>query len=155
MKGYGVGMVLVSPNGDHIPLTVKLNYNSTNNTAEYEACILGMKAALEVKVQKLDVFGDLNLIVSQVRGNWKVKEGKLKPYHEHLEGLRKKFEKVTFFYLPKEENQLADSLATLTSMIQIPVCVKMMPLVIEQRCEPYFCMVTTIKDEEGEKFGTS
>ena len=39
MKGYGVGMVLVSPNGDHIPLAVKLNYNSTNNTAEYEACI--------------------------------------------------------------------------------------------------------------------
>ena len=69
MKGYGVGMVLVSPNGDHIPLAVKLNYNSTNNTAKYEACILGMKAALEVKVQKLDVFGDSNLIISQARGN--------------------------------------------------------------------------------------
>ena len=64
--------------------------------------------------------------------------------------MRKKFEKVTFFYLLREENQLADSLATLASMIQIPVGVKMMPLVIEQRCEPSFCMVTTIKDEEGE-----
>ena len=51
MKEYGVGMVLVSPNKDHIPLAVKLNYNSTNNTVEYEACILGMKATLEVKVQ--------------------------------------------------------------------------------------------------------
>ena len=97
-------MVLVSPNGDHIPLAVKLNYNSTNNTAEYEACILGMKAVLEVKVQKLDVFGDSNLIVSQASGNWKVKEDKLKLYHDHLEKLKEKFEKVTFFYLPREEN---------------------------------------------------
>ena len=131
MKGYGVGIVLVSPNGDHTPLAVKLNFNSTNNIAEYEACILGMEAAIELKIQKLDMFGDSNLIVSQARGNWKVKEDKLKPYHDHLEGLKKKFEKVTFCYLPSEENQLADSLATLASMIQIPVGVRMMPLVIE------------------------
>ena len=99
MKDYRVGIVLVSPNDDHTPLAVKLNINSTNNTAEYEACILGMEATIELKIRKLDVFGDLNLIVSQARGNWKVKEDKLKPYHDHLEKLKKKFEKVAFFYL--------------------------------------------------------
>ena len=50
MKGYGVGIVLVSPNGDHTPLAVKFNFNSTNNTAEYETCILGMEVAIELKI---------------------------------------------------------------------------------------------------------
>ena len=44
-KNMEVGMILESPNGDHTPLAIKLNYNSTNNIAEYEACILGMEAA--------------------------------------------------------------------------------------------------------------
>ena len=66
-------MILVAPNRDHTPLAIKLNYNSTNNTAKYEACILGMEATLELKVQNLNVFGDSNLSVSQDKGEWKVK----------------------------------------------------------------------------------
>ena len=138
LKGYRVGIILIAPGGAHTPLAVKLEYNSTNNTAEYEACIIGMEAALSLGVEKIDIFGDSNLIISEVRGEWKVRHEKLRPYHEYLENLQAQFEQVNFYHLPREENQLADSLATLASMIKIPTGTKIAPLVIEQRDRPSF-----------------
>ena len=40
----GIGILLVTPEGSHIPLAIKLNFEATNNMAEYEACIAGMEA---------------------------------------------------------------------------------------------------------------
>jgi hypothetical protein len=48
--GYGIGVLLVAPNGSHIPLSMKLNFSATNNVAEYEACILGLDALLAIEV---------------------------------------------------------------------------------------------------------
>jgi len=42
--GNGIGVLLITPKGTHIPLAVKLNFEATNNTAEYKACITGMEA---------------------------------------------------------------------------------------------------------------
>ena len=42
--GNGIGVLLITPEGSHIPLAVKLNFEATNNMAEYEACIAGMEA---------------------------------------------------------------------------------------------------------------
>ncbi|KAK5832756.1 hypothetical protein PVK06_016559 [Gossypium arboreum] len=45
--GHGIGVVLVSPEGNHYPFTARLNFFCTNNIAEYEACIMGLRAAIE------------------------------------------------------------------------------------------------------------
>ena len=42
--GNGIGVLLITPEGSHIPLAVKLNFKATNNMTEYNACITGMKA---------------------------------------------------------------------------------------------------------------
>lgn len=42
--GNGIGVLLITPEGSHIPLAIKLNFEATNNMAEYEACITGMEA---------------------------------------------------------------------------------------------------------------
>ncbi|KAI8568216.1 hypothetical protein RHMOL_Rhmol02G0180800 [Rhododendron molle] len=73
-KGYGIGVLLITPDGSHIPLAFKLNFDVTNNQAEYEAYIVGMEAALTLGVEKLEVIGDSNLVVSQANGDWKVLE---------------------------------------------------------------------------------
>ncbi|XP_058189346.1 uncharacterized protein LOC131306932 [Rhododendron vialii] len=73
-KGYGIGVLLITPDGSHIPLAFKLNFDVTNNQAEYEVCIVGMEAALTLGVEKLEVIGDSNLVVSQANGDWKVRE---------------------------------------------------------------------------------
>ena len=63
-KGRGIGAVLTTPQGQMIPFARKLTFTCTNNEAEYEACILGLKVALEHKAQKLHVHGDAMLVIS-------------------------------------------------------------------------------------------
>ncbi|KAE8715750.1 C2H2 and C2HC zinc fingers superfamily protein [Hibiscus syriacus] len=55
--GYGIGAILVSPDGKHYPFTSQLNFDCTNNMAEYEACILGLRVAIELAGYVLD--GDI------------------------------------------------------------------------------------------------
>ena len=71
-QGCGVGVLLISPKEEHTPISVKLDFDVTNNATEYEACIIGLKAAVALGVQKLRVYGDSSLIINQVSGRWKV-----------------------------------------------------------------------------------
>ena len=54
--GNGIGAVIISPEGCHTPFTARLCFDCTNNMAEYEACILGLKAAIDLRIKHLDVF---------------------------------------------------------------------------------------------------
>ena len=66
-SGYGIGALLISPHGDHIPRSVRLAFSdrhpATNNIVEYEACILGLEAALELEIRQMEVFGDSNMVL--------------------------------------------------------------------------------------------
>ena len=62
--GNGIGVLLITLEGSHIPLAVKLNFEATNNMAEYEACIAEMEALRELGVRKAKVFGDSTLVVA-------------------------------------------------------------------------------------------
>ena len=66
--GNGNGVVIISPEGCHTPFTARLCFNCTNNMAEYEACIMGLKAAIDLGIKSLSVFGDLALVISQIKG---------------------------------------------------------------------------------------
>ena len=66
--GNGAGAVIISLDQKQYPVLVKLHFECTNNTTEYEACILSLEAALELKVRKIDVYGDSMLIICQVKG---------------------------------------------------------------------------------------
>jgi len=58
MHGSWVGIVLISPQNNIIPMSYKLSFECTNNMAEYEALILGLKEAIEIVVTQLHIFGD-------------------------------------------------------------------------------------------------
>ncbi|RVX01675.1 Retrovirus-related Pol polyprotein from transposon 17.6 [Vitis vinifera] len=78
-------VLLISPHGDHIPRSARLAFSdrhpATNNIVEYEACILGLETALELGIRQMEVFGDSNLVLRQIQGEWKTRDVKLKPYH--------------------------------------------------------------------------
>ena len=79
MHGSGVGAVLISPDRKQLPVVVKLEFDCTNNMAEYEACINGLQVAIDLGVKNLEVFGDSALIIHQVTGEWRTKDPKLIP----------------------------------------------------------------------------
>ncbi|XP_050259944.1 uncharacterized protein LOC126705025 [Quercus robur] len=146
-NGSGIGVLLISPKGTHIPFSGKLNFPATNNATEYEACIMGLQAALDLGVKELEVYGDSALIISQVHNKWKIKEEKLMPYHECLQKWASKFSKIQYQYVLRMQNQIADALATMASIMDRLKEDKARPIVLEQKEEPTYCM--TIEEDKG------
>ena len=66
-SGNGIGVLLISPKGTHIPFTGRLNFPTTNNATEYEDCIMGLQVDLSLGVKELEVYGDSALIISQIQ----------------------------------------------------------------------------------------
>ncbi|XP_025982656.1 uncharacterized protein LOC114397138 [Glycine soja] len=87
--------------------------------AEYEACTLGIQAEIDFKVKLLKVYGDSALVIHQLRGEWETRDHKLIPYQAYIRKLIEYFDDISFHHIPREENQMADALATLASMFQL------------------------------------
>ncbi|XP_070014219.1 uncharacterized protein [Nicotiana sylvestris] len=68
IKGVGIGEILISPIGHHYLATARLRFFCTNNMVEYEACIMGLKMAIDLDVHELLVMGDFDLIIRQAQG---------------------------------------------------------------------------------------
>ena len=66
--GNGIDTMLISPEGCHTPFTARLCFTCTNNMAKYEACIFKLKAAIDLGIKSLVVFGDSDLVISQIKG---------------------------------------------------------------------------------------
>jgi ribonuclease HI len=64
--GAGAGLLFVSPLGEHMRYAVRLHFPAWNNMAEYEALLCG-KIAIEIGVKRLDVKGDSQLVIDQVK----------------------------------------------------------------------------------------
>ena len=81
--GYEIGVLLISPHGDHIPRFVRLTFSdrhpAMNNIVAYEACILGLETTLELKIRQIEVFGDSNMVLRKIQGDWKTRDVKLRP----------------------------------------------------------------------------
>ncbi|XP_077222090.1 uncharacterized protein LOC143855929 [Tasmannia lanceolata] len=135
-RGQGVGAVLISPRKEYIPVSIKLQFKCTNNMAEYEACIAGLEAAMALRIQDLDVFGDSILIICQTNGNWKTRDDKLIPYNTYLESLVRKFGNIKFTHLSRTKNHFADTLATLASMLDISATMEVQPLEVRLQWAP-------------------
>lgn len=86
---------------------------------EYEAYTYGIEATIDLRIKMLEVFGDSALVINQVWGDWETHDKKLIPYREQIVKLIPYFDKITFHYIPSEENQLDDALASLPSMFKV------------------------------------
>ncbi|XP_070003308.1 uncharacterized protein [Nicotiana sylvestris] len=80
IKGVGIGAILISHIGHHYPTMARLWFFCTNNTAEYEACIMGLKMAIDLDVHELLVMGDSDLLIRQVQGEWEAQDIKIISY---------------------------------------------------------------------------
>ncbi|XP_070015622.1 uncharacterized protein [Nicotiana sylvestris] len=138
-KGVGIGAVLVSETGQHYHVSAKLRFPCTNNMAEYEACILGLNMAIEMNVHELLVIGGSDLLMHQVQGEWATKNSKILPSLHHVQELRKRFTKIKFRHVPKIQNELADVLATLSSMIQHLDKNYIDPILVSILNQPAYC----------------
>ncbi|XP_070009941.1 uncharacterized protein [Nicotiana sylvestris] len=92
-----------------------------------------------MNVQELLVIGDSDLLIHQVREEWETKNPKILPYLHHIQELTKRFRKTEFQHIPKVQNEFADALATLSSMIQHPDTNFIDPIQVKIHDQPAYC----------------
>ena len=92
-----------------------LQYQTTNNEAEYETFLKGLELAKSLGVESVVVQGDSQLIINQVNGMCEAKEDRMKKYLSKAKRLVKRFKEAIFVQLLKEENMEADVLAKAAS----------------------------------------
>ncbi|XP_050914967.1 uncharacterized protein LOC127129905 [Lathyrus oleraceus] len=144
----GIEAVITFPTGFHLPFTVGLCFECTNNMAEYEACIFGIEDAIDLRIKILEVYKDSSLVIIQVKGYWDTRDHKLIPYKEHVLILIPYFNEITFNHIPREENQLADALATLSSIFKVKWKNEAPSFHLDYLDEPAYCLAA--KDEAGD-----
>ena len=83
---------------------------ATNNVAEYAALVAGLERAVEVGVDELEVVSDSELLVKQMRGEYRVKNRALQDLFLDASGHARKLQRVTYTAVRREHNELADSL---------------------------------------------
>ncbi|XP_075101625.1 uncharacterized protein LOC142177064 [Nicotiana tabacum] len=146
-KGVGIGVIVISPTGQHYSATARLRFFCMNNTAEYEACIMGMNMAIDMDVEELLIMGDSDLIIRQAQGEWEARDIKFIPYRQHVKDLSKRFKSVEFRYIPRFHNELADILATLAAMVPYPGNVHIDPLEIQIREIHGYCNTVEVEPD--------
>ncbi|XP_042387010.1 uncharacterized protein LOC121978780 [Zingiber officinale] len=142
-QGSEIGVMLISPHGEWMHLSVRLDYRATNNEAEYEALIVGLQAARHMGASKVLIHSDSQLAAQQLSGTFEINNVRLKLYAGAFEKLKASFREVLIQKIPQAENQSADELAKLASSIS--------PIVIQQSIEQV-SLVAHIDRMEGLTF---
>ena len=106
----GAGAIIFDNNGYKIyEKSIYVGDKITNNIAEYNGLILGLNAAIDLKIKNLIIKGDSLLIISQMNGKYKINHNK-ELYNKAIE-LKNKIDKTEFIHIYRDENILADKLA--------------------------------------------
>lgn len=109
----GIGFVIVSPEGETLAEVKQYLGISTNNSAEYTALIRALETALDLGARKVEIFSDSELLVRQVLGQYQVRSPVLKPLHNRILSLSKRFSEFRIQHVPRGKNKRADELANL------------------------------------------
>jgi ribonuclease HI len=104
------GFVLTAPDGSTIARGGRFLGSATNNVAEYEALLWGLRTALERAATPLTVYSDSELVVRQLEGRYRVKNEGLKPLYTEAKRLLGRLGDVRVVHVRREENKEADAL---------------------------------------------
>jgi len=109
-----IAAVVTDPDGDVVEERSELIGPATNNVAEYRALLLGIERARALGADEVELVGDSELIVKQVRGEYRVKDAGLKGLHERVREELEPFEAWSIRHVRREANEHADQLVNET-----------------------------------------
>jgi ribonuclease HI len=113
--GAGAGLLFISPLGKHLRYVLRLHFPASNNVAEYEALVNGLRITIELGVRRLDARGDSHLIIDQVMKNSHYRDPKMEAYCDEVRRLEDKFYGLELNHIARRYNETADELAKIAS----------------------------------------
>ena len=109
--GGEAGIVITSPENDVLKYGVQLKFPITNNEAEYEALLAGLRLARALGAQRIMLKSDSQLVIGQVKGNFEAKETRMQKYLKLVNQLVSTFLHTEFIQIPRDQNTEADKIA--------------------------------------------
>ena len=109
-KTAGIGGVLYIKQVEVFSFCEPL-FEKTNNEAEYLALLKGVQATLELKISKIDIYSDSELIVKQIKGDYKIKNDRMKVLHSKVSSELNRLNHWTITHIMREKNIRADELS--------------------------------------------
>ncbi|GJY77084.1 reverse transcriptase domain-containing protein [Tanacetum coccineum] len=111
-----VGLMLIDPEGKEYTYALRFMFETTNNEAEYEAFLAGLRIAQEIEIAKVAIFLDFQLLVNQIKGTFVAKQALIKDYLQKVKTVLRGFEDYTVDHVRRNQNKKADALSKLASM---------------------------------------
>jgi ribonuclease HI len=118
LGGLGAAVVLTSPKGDKLQYVLQMHFCASNNVAEYEALVHGLKMAKQIGIRRILCFGDFDLVTHQVSGDWDARDTNMASYRFYVQQLSGFFEGCEFHHVPRANNDEADRLSKIGSTKQ-------------------------------------
>jgi ribonuclease HI len=113
--GAGAGLLFISPLVKHLRYVLRLHFLASNNVAEYEALVNGLRITIELGVRRLDARGDSQLVIDQVMKNSHCRDRKMEAYCDEVRRLKDKFYGLELNPIARQYNETADELAKIAS----------------------------------------
>jgi ribonuclease HI len=113
--GAGASLLFIPPLGKHVRYVLRLHFPASNNVAEYEALVNGLRIAVELGVRCLDARGDSQLVIDQVMKNSHCRDQKMEAYYDKVRRLEDKFHGLELNHVARRYNETADELAKIAS----------------------------------------
>ncbi len=105
-----IAAVVAGPEGEELASEGRVIGHATNNVAEYRALLLGIERARELGARELELIGDSELVVKQVKGEYRVKDEALQALHAEVRAALAEFERWSIRHVRREHNAEADGL---------------------------------------------
>jgi ribonuclease HI len=109
-----IAAVASTPDGEVVDSRGEAIGTATNNVAEYRALLLGIELAREHGAAEVELIGDSELIVKQVKGEYRVKDAGLRPLHAQVRAALEGFDRWSIRHVRREQNAAADALVNET-----------------------------------------
>ncbi|WP_338864235.1 reverse transcriptase-like protein [Myxococcus stipitatus] len=107
----GAGAVVTDAEGQVLARLGRFLGTQTNNTAEYQGLLLGLRHAKSLGVREVDVYADSELLIRQLGGQYQVKSATLKPLFDEARKLLTAFARVRLHHIPRAKNAEADAMS--------------------------------------------
>ena len=88
-------MILITPKGHRFHCAIRFDFITSNNEAEYEALLAGLRLAKDMNIKALDVYSDSQLVVNQILGEYQARGLKMVAYLNKAKDLLAQFDRYT------------------------------------------------------------
>ena len=114
-KRGGVGVVIITHDGEILKYGVRLKFLATNNEAESKGILTGLRLGKALGAMNLLVQNDSKLVIRQIKGDYEAKEERMQKYVKLTKHLTQEFDRVEFTQIPRSQNMMADKVSKLAS----------------------------------------